>query len=251
MNEPPIIPSPKPAPRWPLFLLGVSAGVFLVFALILGTLAWRWLLRSDVAKVPPDGQDDRSQPVAETAEVAVTETKLFNGSDLEGWDFDPAIWSVRNGVIYGAQKQGGYGRSLFWQDAEVTDFELHFRFRLVRGNSGIYYRASRLANLDVGGYEFEIYTNKTGNLADNGTDREKRRLHRMDSTAPSLDSEWHEGVIIANGARLIHQMDGKVLCDLEDNDLTAPRTGFIALAMGSGTIVEFKDLRLNRTRQGR
>jgi hypothetical protein len=157
---------------------------------------------------------------------------------------------VRDGVIYGYQKRGGYGSGLFWSDKNIADFELRFRFRLTRGNSGIYYRAAQLENFDVGGYEFEIYTNKTGNLADNGTDRVKRRLHVAQDAAP-IDSEWHEGVIIAAGPRLIHRMDGKIICGVEDTGPVAPRTGAIALAITSSTIVEFKDLRLNRTPMAR
>src|SRR5205814_1293812 len=81
---------------------------------------------------------------------------MFNGRDLEGWDFDPKIWRVRDGVIFGQQKGSGPGRALFWRESEVADFELRFAFRLVVGNSGVNYRSARLPNFDVGGYEFEI-----------------------------------------------------------------------------------------------
>jgi hypothetical protein len=228
-------------------LAGLGVIIFFGVSFTLGGLTGWWLHKPKDSAVSP--KEKRSHPAAET--VAVDVTELFNGTDLAGWHFDPAIWSVRNGVIHGNQKRSGYGGSLFWNDADLADFELHFRFRLVSGNSGIYYRATLLDNFDVGGYEFEIYANKTGNLADNGTDREKRRLHRAAATAPPLDSEWHEGTLIANGQRLVHRLDGEVLCDVVDSDPTAPRIGSIALAMSSGTIVEFKDLRLTRTRQSR
>ena len=247
MSEPSISLPPKPRKRMTPVLLVTGGIAFFAVAFTLGGLTWRWLHRSNVNAVSQE--EIRNHPAGETVEA--DDAELFNGADLEGWDFDPDIWSVRNGVIYGQQKRNGYGSSLFWHDADVADFELYFRFRLVRGNSGIYYRARQLANYDVGGYEFEIYTNKTGNLADNGTDREKRRLHRAESSAPPLDSEWHEGVIIANGPRLVHWLDGKALCVVEDTDPAAPRTGSIALAMSSGTIVEFKNIRLKRMRQAR
>lgn len=246
MKEPPTIIPPRPKARAARLVVGLGVVAVFVLALTFGSLAWRWLHRSNGVTV---SSVDSRTPLSETVDAG--EADLFNGTDLEGWDFDPAIWSVRNGVIYGQQKRAGYGSSLFWHDANVADFELHFRFRLVRGNSGIYYRATQLANFDVGGYEFEIYTNKTGNLADNGTDREKRRLHRAESSVPPLDSEWHEGVIIANGPRLVHWLDGKALCAVEDNYSGALRSGAIALAMSSGTIVEFRDIRLKRLLQTR
>jgi hypothetical protein len=232
----------------------VGIVAFVGLSLSLGGLTWWLVTQARSARSSPAAEmqeqvtadfstRDGATIAGEKAVASVIE--LFNGHDLEGWDFDPDVWSVRNGVIYGHQKRGGYGSSLFWRDANLDDFELRFRFRLVRGNSGIYYRANRLANFDVGGYEFEVYTNRTGNLADNGTDRVKRRLHRAEA-AESIDAEWHEGVIIASGSRLVHLLDGKVYCDVEDTDPAAPRTGAMALAMGSSTIVEFKDLRLIR-----
>ena len=60
-----------------------------------------------------------------------------------------------------------------------------------------------------------------------------------------------ESEVSANGPRLVHRLDGNVLCDVKDNDPAALRTGAIALNMSSGTIVEFKDLRLIRMRQTR
>jgi 3-keto-disaccharide hydrolase len=129
----------------------------------------------------------------------------------------------------------------------VDNFELHFQFRLVRGNSGVYYRAQQLDKLDAGGYEFEIYTNRIGNLADNGPDREKRRLFYQDfDKAPKTDAEWHEGTVIANGGRLIHRLDGQELCQVEDTNGRAPRSGLLAFHLGSATVVEFRDIRLKR-----
>ena len=36
--------------------------------------------------------------------------------------------------------------------------------------------------------------------------------------------------IHANGTRLVHVLDGQTLCDVEDTNAVAPRTGVIALA---------------------
>lgn len=172
--------------------------------------------------------------------------ELFNGQDLAGWDFDPEVWSVRDGVIVGHEQRNGPGRALFWNDSEVADFELRFRFRLEGGNCGVNYRSTRLADFDVGGYEFEIFTNKTGNLANVGTDRERYRLHQAPKNALPTDAEWHEAVIVAKGARLVHMLDGKTLCDVVDNNPAAPLSGVIAFNIASGAVIEFKDIRLRR-----
>jgi hypothetical protein len=232
VNEPPII-SASPKARFPIWLIG-GVPALLVFALICGGFVY-WLLR---------GRTPSSTPILSRAPATFVD--MFNARDLEGWDFDPAVWTVRDGVICGRQKGAGPSSVLFWRDSNVADFELHFFFRLIRGNSGVNYRSTRLAGFDVGGYEFEIYTNKSGNLANLGTDRQRYRLYRADDSAEPIDSEWHEGIAIANGTRLIHMLDGKTLCDVRDTNPVAPRTGVIALGMTPGTIVEFKELRLKR-----
>ena len=249
MNDLSALPPPAPKSGLPAWLIAVGIVGFLVLAFSFGGLVF-WLVTQHPSPAtgnvtaPAQGESKNTPIDALLADAPIVE--LFNGRDLEGWDYDPAVWSVRDGVISGNQKRAGYGSSLFWRDTDLSDFELRFRFRLLRGNSGIYYRANQLRNFDVGGYEFEIYTNKTGNLADNGTDRTKRRLYQAEQTNAATDSEWHEGIIIASGARLIHVLDGKTRCDVEDTDPAAPRTGAIAFANATATAVEFKELRLRR-----
>ncbi len=211
-----------------------------------------FIRRVCLSQPPPDATTriDLELAVSKMGQFVISTNaiEMFNGRDLEGWNFDPAVWSVRGGVIYGHQTRPGRGNgsSLFWRDTSISDFVLCFRFRLTHNNSGIYYRADQLEDFDVGGYEFEIYTNKTGNLANNGADRPRQRLYRAKADALPIDSEWHEGVILAAGARLIHVLDGKILCDVEDTDPAAPHSGAIALANSATTTVEFKDLRLRR-----
>jgi hypothetical protein len=41
--------------------------------------------------------DDARTPPAEASDMKV----LFNGKDLTGWDGDPKLWSVKDGVLRG------------------------------------------------------------------------------------------------------------------------------------------------------
>ena len=249
MSEASTTPPLAPKFRLPIWLLAAGIVGFLIFAFSFGGLVF-WLVTRRpgpaTGSVAAPAQSGTPGAPIDALLAAAPVEELFNGVDLEGWDYDPAVWSVRNGVIYGNQKRAGAGSALFWRDSDIGDFELRFQFRLVRGNSGINYRSTRLPNFDVGGYEFEIYTNKTGNLANVGNDRERHRLYRAGPDAEPTDANWHEGIIIANGLRLVHVLDGKTLCDVEDTDPAALRTGVIAFGISTGTTVEFKDLRLKR-----
>src|SRR5688572_7080224 len=98
MNEPPTILPPQAKGRFPLFLVGMAVIAFFLLSLTLGGLAWWWLHRTNDVAV--SSVDRRSHP---------GETNLFNGFDLDAWEFDPAVWSVSDGVIQGEQKRSGYG----------------------------------------------------------------------------------------------------------------------------------------------
>ena len=51
---------------------------------------------------------------------------LFNGKDLTGWDGNPELWSVVDGVITGkttGPEQLKYNQFLIWRDGTLKNFE--------------------------------------------------------------------------------------------------------------------------------
>ncbi|MCA9070329.1 MAG: DUF1080 domain-containing protein, partial [Planctomycetaceae bacterium] len=91
---------------------------------------------------------------------------IFNGKDLSGWDGDPRLWSVKDGVIRGetTKENSAKGNTfLIWQDGKLKDFELRLSFRCnATNNSGIQYRSVHLDTAKGGnrwvvrGYQHEI-----------------------------------------------------------------------------------------------
>jgi len=88
---------------------------------------------------------------------------LFNGKDLTGWDGDPRLWSVKDGVIHGettpekphaGQHIPGLSRRKF------DDFELNLKFRIQNGNSGVQYRSKEFDKWRIGGYQAEVENNQ-------------------------------------------------------------------------------------------
>ena len=73
---------------------------------------------------------------------------IFNGENLDGWDGDPSMWSVRDGVIHGETTPENPAKGntfLIWKGGDVTDFELRLSFRCsASNNSGIQYRSKRI-----------------------------------------------------------------------------------------------------------
>jgi len=88
--------------------------------------------------------------------------EIFDGKTLNGWEGDPAYWSVENGHIVGEitpstlLKRNSF---LIWRGGKPADFELTLEFKITAaGNSGINYRSEELMDIPFAlkGYQLDI-----------------------------------------------------------------------------------------------
>lgn len=212
------------------------------------------------------------------------EKPLFNGKDLTGWAGNPALWSVKDGVIVGkttAEAPIKGNTFLVWKDGEVSDFELTLKYKMTPGdekqtvNSGIQYRSKIVdeANFVVAGYQadFEygpkysgiLYEERgRGILAQRGqkvtiaqsADPKKPTLTVTGETGKSDEiqaaikkDDWNEYKVIAKGGHLQHFINGKLTVDVTDETAEGAKKGVLALQIHQGPPmqVEFKDIILN------
>lgn len=197
-------------------------------------------------------------------------TSLFNGQDLTGWDGDPKLWKVENGVVIGTNPSPeamANNSFLIWRGGKVKDFELRAIVRVIGDNNGgIQYRSRELPEVApwvITGYQCDIHPaiEHTGM-----TYEEKgRSIFGLNGHNVMLDpdgalwqlsqhepvkvdvSQWNEYVIIAKGNRLSHFINGQPTSELIDHD--APKRameGLLAIQLhrGNPNRVEIKDLRL-------
>lgn len=70
---------------------------------------------------------------------------LFDGTTLTGWRGDPAIWSVRDGVIRGGSDRPIPFNTFLISERTYSDFELHYKYRFATptGNSGLQFRSGQ------------------------------------------------------------------------------------------------------------
>ena len=108
--------------------------------------------------------------------VVAEDKALFNGKDLQGWDGNSQLWSVKDGVIRGETQASPdnpkksnlrHNTFLVWKDGTPGDFELHAKFRITSelGNSGIQYR-SKVESVGpdgpiVSGYQADFESGQT------------------------------------------------------------------------------------------
>ncbi len=204
---------------------------------------------------------------------------LFDGESLKGWDGNPELWSVVDGVIRGKTSDDTplkRNEFLIW-DGQASDFVLKLEFRIADrgvGNSGVQYRSKRRSDEGhwvVGGYQADIErTNKymgilyeergRGILALRGQEvtlnRDGEKLEKMvvGSTGDAAElvqdvkaGEWQTLKIVARGNHLEHNLNGRTLVRITDNDdEMMAKKGLIALQLhvGPEMQIEFRNIRL-------
>ena len=206
---------------------------------------------------------------------------IFNGKDLTGWDGDPRLWSVKDGVIHGETTSENVAKGntfLIWKDGTTKDFELKLLYRCnATNNSGIQYRSRHITekpsnNWVVRGYQHELRNeiklpNVSGFIYDEGGKRARICLVGEQATweadgkkvvkSDLIDqagweklfklNEWNEVTIKAEGNHIRHFLNGQLILDFTDNHPEwALKDGVLALQLHAGAPMwaEFKEIRL-------
>ena len=207
------------------------------------------------------------------------EQKIFNGTDLTGWEGNEKLWSVQDGAITGKTSNEGdtklkHNTFLVWKGGTVSDFELTFKYRIEKGNSGVQYRSKALAPGENGpiisGYQADFEAGATysgilyeergrGILAQRGQQTkivatEDGKKHKVEVAGSVGDSkeiqasikseDWNDYKIVAKGNHLEHYINGKKTVDVTDEHSGAAKEGLLALQIHAGPamVVQFKDM---------
>jgi hypothetical protein len=202
---------------------------------------------------------------------------LFNGKDLEGWDGDPKLWKVQDGIAIGTcngPESLANNSFLIWRGGKVKDFELKATMRVVGdNNSGIQYRSRELPEVApwvITGYQCDIHpaiehTGMTyeekgrGIFGLNGKnvmlDPDGALWLLAEHTPVKVDvSQWNEYTIIARGNHLIHKINGHVTSELIDHDGNKRALeGLLAIQLhrGNPNSVHIKELRIKELKDGK
>lgn len=198
---------------------------------------------------------------------------IFDGTSLEGWDGDPAVWRVENGAIIGestAERPLERNTFLIWRGGQPRDFELRLRFRMNATNSGIQYRSVEVPEVGrwvLRGYQADIdFDNRyTGQLYE---ERGRGFLAlRGQSTWVPPDgrpvvigsvgdpealkahirvNDWNDLHLVARGNVLIHVINGHVMAVAVDDGppAGADAGGLIGVQIHTGPPmrIELKDV---------
>ncbi|MCU0797184.1 MAG: DUF1080 domain-containing protein [Akkermansiaceae bacterium] len=196
------------------------------------------------------------------------EVSIFNGKDLSGWDGDPRLWKVVDGVLTGetdgAEKKIDANSFLIWKDGEPGDFVLKFKARITgSNNSGVQYRSKRHEGDGwvVGGYQMDLHPKHEylamlyeergrGIACERGqkvklVEGKKPEVIESFETDPVDLAQWNEYRLEATGNVVKHFVNGKLAAEIHDEDAAKRAAkGVLALQLHAGPAMkaEFKDI---------
>lgn len=170
---------------------------------------------------------------------------IFNGKNLEGWDGDARMWSVRDGMIVGHTEGVAMSDNSFLISKQrYGNFILRAEMKLRNHNSGIQFRSEALANWVVRGYQADAAEdNYWGNIYE-----EKGRGTLVDGWRGKAEKvvklkDWNDYEILCDGDHIQLTLNGVVTASLHD---TARLEGVIAFQLHRGPPMEvyFRNVRI-------
>jgi len=198
---------------------------------------------------------------------------LFNGRDLSGWRGDESIWSVEDGAINGqttSPTQLKANNFLIWEGGEPADFELRLEYKILGGNSGIYFHAEPRAEGDplvgpqadfsadhrwtgvlmewkkrniLAGRGQKVEIDEKGNRKVVGSVGDPQELLKK-----VRDKDWNAYTLITRGGHTVLKINGITMCEVTDRDPRRTPKGHLALQVHRGPPmkVQFRNIRMRQ-----
>jgi len=173
---------------------------------------------------------------------------LFNGKNLLGWDGDPNLWSVKDGILVGSTEGKALTQNSFLITKErFSDFILRADVKLRNNNTGIQFRSQRLPEFVIMGYQADAARDKWwGSLHGEQT----RRGVIFDGWAGKGEklvktAGWNHYEIYCKGNHIKLLLNGVVTTDLTD-DMASEGVIALQLHRGAPMQVSFRNVKIKR-----
>lgn len=186
--------------------------------------------------------------------MAAEKISLFDGKSLDGWDYDPAVWRVEDGLITGGSTTEKIKANFFiCTKQSYQNFELTMSIKCSGDpatgliNSGIQIRSVRVpGGTHMSGYQIDCGDNWFGKIYDEF----RRNRVITDPVDPEALKKvvdvfgWNEYRIRAEGPRIQVWINGVLATDYTETDPNIALDGQIAPQVHSGgaALVQVKDV---------
>lgn len=206
------------------------------------------------------------------------EQNLFNGKDLDGWEGDTSLWSVKDGCITGqtTKENPAKGNTFLIWKGEATDFELNCKVKFTTtedssfGNSGIQFRSVVMdqAKRVVGGLQADLAASpgifgtlydergvgrccQLGQkvvMRDNGAGIKVETAgsigKREEILAAIKHTDWNVFRLLAKGPQIQIWVNGVQTVDVMNESTKGPNGTTLALQLHAGPpmMIQFKNI---------
>ncbi len=189
-----------------------------------------------------------------TPSVRSAPVSLFDGKTLAGWDYDPKVWRVEDGVITGGSRTEKIRENFFIASKKsYQNFELVMKIKCSGDpatgfiNSGIQVRSVRVpGGAHMSGYQVDCGAGWFGKIYD---EFRRNRVIADPVDAPALAKVldvfgWNEYRIRAEGPRIRTWINGVLAIDYTEADKNIALDGQIGPQVHSGGVclVQVKDV---------
>ena len=174
---------------------------------------------------------------------------LFDGKTLKGWHALPGgSWEVKDGLLIGTSAKAERRHGLLVSDRTYDDFVVRFKFRVVQGNSGFYFRSEKVPGaVGVHGFQAEVdRTNKTGGLYETGGRAWVRQPDPKATRGLYKPGQWSEMSVTAIGRYVAVRLNGTKTAELRDDPGRLKGHFAMQLHGGMEMEVQFKDIEIRR-----
>jgi hypothetical protein len=173
---------------------------------------------------------------------------LFDGKTLDGWEALPGgIWEVKDGCIHGVQEKTERRHGMLISKKKFSDFEVKFKFKAFKGNSGFYFRVKKVKHyVSVKGFQAEIDATgkEIGGLYETlgrswvvkPTKEQVEKYYKM--------KEWNDMKVRAVGRDVVIHVNGVKTAELKNDQGNVE--GFFGLQLHGGQHMDvyYKDIEI-------
>lgn len=174
---------------------------------------------------------------------------LFDGKTLTGWQGDPELWKVEDGMVVGTTDTKAIKHNTFLAtEKSYKNFVLRIKFKLRNGNSGVQVRSKSFPDHVVRGYQPDIAQARyTGILYEEGGRGILADVKPAEVAKHLRKGDWNQYVITCNGPQIKLEINGFTTVDYTEKSDKGATEGIIALQLhvGAKMRVWFKDIEIN------
>ena len=164
---------------------------------------------------------------------------LFNGKDLNGWEFR-GEWKVEDGIIVGKAASGELSKSYIINKNNYNDFRLRIKYQISGNSQGaVSFRSPTGIVNEIGESGYNVNIDPNNKVSPTGNICKIARAYEISEKFPK--KEWETLEICVEGDRIITIYNGKKVAEGFDR---RSLSGKVAVQVRNGSTIKVKDIKI-------